>query len=233
MKPFVVLDTETAPEANFDKNNMDKTSLVYDLGYVISDGKNILRKRSFVIAETFFNNELMQSAYYADKLPQYRAGLGTNWQVVSFFEAWTTFKADCKEFGVKDMYAYNARFDRNTLNHTIEHYSNGFVRWFFPYKMNVKDIWTMAGDTICNTKKYVKWCMSHGYVSPSGNPRTTAEAVYRYLMKDNDFVEAHTALDDAQIEEKILRKIRKRHQKASTKPNGSGWRNASKIAANL
>lgn len=233
MKPYVVLDTETAPEASFNKNDMANTSLVYDFGYTITDGENVLCERSFVIAETFFNNELMDSAYYANKKPMYMAGLGTDWQVVSFIVAWQTFKADCAAYGVRDVYAYNARFDRDVLNHTIRHYSNGFVRFFFPYKMRVKDIWTMAGDTVCATKKYVKWCITNGYVNPTGNPKTSAEAVYRYLANDNEFVEAHTALNDAQIEAFILRKVRNRKQKANTKPNGSGWRKAANIAASL
>lgn len=230
MKPYAVIDTETAPQANFDKRNMDKTSLVYDFGYVISDGEEIICARSFIISETFFNSEMMNSAYYADKLPQYRAGMNIEWEVVDFITAWRTFKADCEQFGVRDVFAYNAKFDRNVLNHTIEHYSNGFVKFFFPYKTRIKDIWSMAGDTVCATKKYVKWCVDNGYLSEAGNPRTSAEVVYRYLMKNDSFIEAHTALNDAFIEEEILRKVRKRHQKANSKPNGQGWRKASNIA---
>ena len=230
MKPYVVLDTETAPQENFDARNMAKTSLVYDFGYVITDGETVFCERSFIIAETFYNDNLMQSAYYAEKIPMYRAGMGEVWEVASFLTAWRIFKEDCTKYGVKDMFAYNARFDRDVLNHTIEFYSNGFVKFFFPYKMRIKDIWTMAGGTICATKKYVKWCMTNGYISPSGNPKTSAEIVYRYVTKDAGFIEAHTALNDAKIENEILKKIRKRHQKTNTKPNGTGWRSAAAIA---
>ena len=233
MKPYVVIDTETAPEPWFDKNHMDKTSLVYDLGYIITDGETVLRERSFVIAETFYNDAMMNSAYFADKLPQYRAGLGKDWEVISFLTAWETFKNDCKEFGVKDVFAYNARFDRNVLNHTIETYSKGFVKFFFPYKLRIKDVWTMAGKTVCATKKFVKYCVENGYMTNKGNPSTNAEIVYRYMTKDSEFIEAHTALQDSLIENDILKRIRKRHQKTETKPNGTGWRTASNIKKNL
>lgn len=233
MKPYIVIDTETAPAENFNPHDMANTSLVYDLGYIVTDGVRVFARRSFVVAETFDNDQLMNSAYYADKLPQYHEGMGDQWEKMPFLAIWAQFKEDCKTYGVRDVWAYNARFDRDTLNNTIETYSNGFVRFFFPYNVTIKDIWSAAGDTVCNTNKYVVWCIRNGYVKPNtGNPLTTAETVYRYLT-NSDFVEAHTALTDCEIENYILQRIRKRKQKYNVKPNGNGWRKASKRAQAL
>lgn len=230
MKPYIVLDTETAPQPNFDYRNMAGTSLVYDCGWIVTDGEQVFESRSFVVAETWNNDELMNSAYYAAKLPQYHAGLGADWTLAPFLQIYTQFAADCETYGVRDVWAYNAGFDRDTLNNTIATYSNGFRRYFFPYGVTIKDIWSAAGDTICNTNKYVAWCISNGYYKrETGNPSTTAETVYRYLS-GTTFTEKHTALADCEIEAYILQRVRKRKQKHNTKPNKSGWRKAAQRA---
>lgn len=234
MKSYIVIDTETAPTADFDPRHMGETSLVYDCGWLVCDGSRVLVRRSFIVSETFDNPELMNSAYYARKLPQYRAGAGKDWQVASFREVVQQFTADCEAFSVRDVWAYNARFDRAALNNTICTYSNGYKPYFFPFGVTVKDIWSAAGDTICNTNKYVLWCIKNGYYKrETGNPSTTAETVYRYLTGNDTFTEAHTALADCEIENYILQRVRKRKQKHNNKPNGGGWRKASKLAHQL
>lgn len=230
MANYVVLDTETAPTVDHKDNQAHpETSLVYDFGYTIRDCNDCeLVSRSFLIAETFTNVRMMNSAYYADKLPQYHAGMGgtdsSTWRVVSFVEAWETFKADCKLHNVRTAWAYNARFDLIALNNTIRTYSNGFVRFFFPYKMKVRDVWDYASN-ITSTKAYVAWCIENGYFTASGNPQTGAEIVYRYVAKDSDFVEQHTAYSDACIENAILVAAKRRHAK-TRHTMGQGWRDA-------
>ena len=230
-KKFIVIDTETAPVVPSDEVD-PRNMRVYDLGWIVTDRDGVIyEQRSYIIANTFFNHALMQGAYYADKLPQYYQGMGTAWEVISFLDAYKQFAADVKQYNVRDIWAYNARFDRSALNATIEDYSNGFRAFFYPFGCKVRDIWDYAGSTICNTKKYVAWCRENGFVSDKGNPQTSAEVVYRYITGRNDFAEAHTALNDCEIELSILRAARKRHQKAR-KSMGQGWRDAAKIAKN-
>lgn len=230
MANYVVIDTETAPTVNHKDNQAHpETSLVYDFGYTIRDCNDCeLVSRSFVIAETFTNLHLMNSAYYADKLPLYHAGIGSTdsstWRMVSFAEAWETFKADCKLHEVKTAWAYNARFDLIALNNTIRTYSNGFVKFFFPYKMKVRDVWDYASN-ITGSKAYVGWCVEHGYFTASGNPQTGAEIVYRFIAGDNDFIEDHTAYSDACIEDAILVAAKRKHAK-TRHSMGQGWRDA-------
>jgi hypothetical protein len=237
MKPYIVIDTETAPAANFSRARMGETSLVYDCGWIVTDGEQMFERRSFVVAETFSNPDLMKSAYYASKLVQYHLGLGIDWTPASFLNIVNQFAADCRKYDVKDVWAYNARFDLATLNNTISTYSNGYRTHFFPFGITVKDIWTAAGDTICNTRKFANYCLSNGFLTAGCNPQTTAEIVYRYLTDNAHFEEAHTALADCDIENYILFRVRKRKQKHNTKPNGSGWRKAAKqldaLAADL
>lgn len=228
---FIVLDTETAPTVNHkDDQAHPETSRVYDAGWIIAnkDGEE-LGRRSFVVSETFYNSSMMRSAYYADKLPQYREGIcHGEWEIASFIDVWRTMKNDIKEYDVRDIWAFNARFDEIALNTTIRAYSNGFAGFFFPYKTRVRDIWDFAGSTICNTKKYVKWCVVNGRLTASGNPQTNAETVFAYLKNNLDFVERHTALSDCEIELAILQACFKRKQKAR-QSKGQGWRDAAKI----
>ena len=211
---FVVIDTETTPITKTDNVRADLMR-VYDFGYIIANDKGeTLVTRSFVISDTFYNDQLMNSAYYADKLPQYRAGLGKEWEVVSLAEAKRIFAKDCRAYNVHKAWAFNGRFDMGTLDATINDYSNGFVRYFLPYGLKWYDIMEFAKNTICNTKKYREFCESNGYMTKhkTPRPRTTAEIVYRYISK-TDFVERHTALADCEIELEILRKCFKTRKK--------------------
>ena len=63
---YVVLDTETC--------NTLEQPLPYDIGWVICDKEGtIYEEHSFVIADTFIDmSEVMQTAYYAEKLPRYK-----------------------------------------------------------------------------------------------------------------------------------------------------------------
>jgi hypothetical protein len=231
---FVVIDTETAPIAPMPAGKVDSYLMrVYDLGYIIADEKGVIyARKSFIISDTFFNHALMNSAYYADKMPQYYQGMNNEWQVVSFLEAWQEFKKDCVLHNIKKAFAYNAKFDIAALNETIKDASNGFTRYFFPYKMQVNDIWDLAGATICNTKKFVNFCLSNDYLTAKGNPSTSAETVYRYISRDNTFIENHTALSDCECELAILLKA-KSYRKKDPKTKGQGWRKAYKIAKEL
>lgn len=237
MANYVVLDTETAPTVNYkDDKAHPETSLVYDFGYTIRDCNDCeIVARSFVISETFTNDKLMKNAYYADKLPQYREGTAMDdskeWRMVSFYEAWTTFKADCKLYNVKTAWAYNARFDLTALNNTLETYSNGYARFFFPYKMKVRDVWDYASN-ITGSKRYVELCVANGKFTASGNPQTGAEMVYQFITQDSEFIERHTAYSDACIENAILGAARAKHAK-TRHSMGQGWRDASATYRNM
>lgn len=236
MSKIIIIDTETVDTVRHkDKNAHPETSLTYDIGWVVADkatGK-IFKQRSFVVSEVFYGmTELMKSAYYANKLPKYHEGIRLGlWNVASFKDIYNTFKQDCKDHGIKTVWAYNILFDLKTLNNTIQHFSNGYQRFFFPYKIKLKDIWAYASN-ITSTKKYVQWVYRHGYLTEHDNPSTSAETVFRYLSNDTDFVEDHTALSDSKIELAILHKAFKRHAK-TRHCLGNGWISASNTAKEL
>lgn len=229
MKDFIVLDTETAPTVKHtDRRAHPETSLVYDMGWVVVDGNNfsIKESHSFIIADTFMNHQLMNSAYYAKKLPQYieRGRLfAADWFIVSFYTAWEIFLKNIETYNVTDIWAWNVQFDNQTLDHTINVYSNGFVKSFLPDGCEWRDAWDYVSSRCCVTEKYVRWAINNGYVSAKGNPSTKAETCYRYLNEDDSFIESHTALDDAMIEAAMVIKAKKRHAKGAM-TTGQGWK---------
>jgi hypothetical protein len=69
------------------------------------------------------------------------------------------------------------------------------------------DIWEVACQKLINIQKYKKYCLENRLWSNSVVYfKTGAETTFQYVMKDYDFVEAHTALNDAEIEAQILAK---------------------------
>ena len=74
------------------------------------------------------------------------------------------------------------------------------------------DLWGLATKVLLNNVSYKKNCLAHDLLSASGLYfKTSAETSYQYLSNKYDFVESHTALDDAMIETFILSKIARRH----------------------
>lgn len=74
------------------------------------------------------------------------------------------------------------------------------------------DLWGLATTHLLNNVTYKNNCLKHGMLTNSGVYfKTSAETSYRYLCDKYDFMESHTALDDAEIESYILHKIAQRH----------------------
>lgn len=82
---------------------------------------------------------------------------------------------------------------------------------FREHKFPMVDLWGVACDRLINANKYKDYCLEHDHLTASGVYfKTSAETTYQYLMEKYDFVESHTALDDAEIETQILAKALKK-----------------------
>lgn len=216
---FMVLDTETA-------NSVDQP-LPYDLGYAICDRHgNIELTRSFVIAEMFLDNQdLMQTAYYAEKIPSYWEDIKSGKrELKTFFNVRKQLFEDMKKYNIKKVGAYNMGFDKRALNNDIRYITKSYLRWFFPYGTEFFCIWHMACTSILNRPSYIKFALENDFVSESGNIQTSAECAYRYLTKDPEFIENHTGLEDVLIEVAIMAHCYRQHKKFDNSINTSCWR---------
>lgn len=76
------------------------------------------------------------------------------------------------------------------------------------------DLWGMSCKHLLNNDEYKQMCIDNEWTTPSGKYfKTSAETTYRYIHKNEDFSESHTALDDATIESEILGAIIKKNLK--------------------
>lgn len=216
-KYLLGLDTETC-NAIIEGEKLDLSqSFVYDLGWMVIDKKGTpYKKRSYCVAEFFLDRSLMNSAYYAEKIPKYWADIKAGKRVLaSFANIRKVFLNDLKEFNCTTVFAHNARFDYNALNNTIRLLTGSKKRWFFPKDIIIWDTLKMARDVLGTSPMYTTYCDKYGFKTNHKKPqnRYTAEILYRYLSGQTDFIESHTGLEDVEIEAKILVYCLKSHKK--------------------
>lgn len=196
---YIVFDTETA-------NSLDDP-IVYDLGFAVVDKKgNVYETYSLIVREVFYGmSGLMDTAYYANKLPNYHEEIAKGERkVVSLFEAKKIFNEVAKKYNIKACVAHNARFDYRATTKTQRYLTKSRYRFFLPYGVELWDTLKMAQDTICKQVHYKEWCYNNGYLTKNGRVRATAEILYRYISGEDTFKESHTGLEDVMIEKEIF-----------------------------
>ena len=218
-KYYLMIDTETCNGILTEDGKLDLSqSLVYDIGCAIVDKKgNIYETLSYVIYETFVGmKDVMKSAYYANKIPQYEKELkdGTR-KLVTFSTARKNIISLMEKYNCDTMVAHNAGFDYKALNHTQRYISKSKYRYFFPYGTKVFDTLKMAHDIYGKQASYKKFCERNDYMTNHYKPRVrlTAEILHRYLSGDDTFEEAHTGLEDVKIEAQIFSQCLRQHKK--------------------
>ena len=226
-KYIMVVDVETTNN-QIGVKNAPNDGLVYDLGFTITDKKgNIYAKRSFAIKEIFNDKNLMNTAYYKNKLPLYYDKIAKKqMEVISIWEARKRVKTAIEYFNIIEIYAYNASFDFTTLNNTIRYISGSGCRWFFPYGTQICDIWNIACQVL-GTQKTFQW---ENIRNDNNNLITNAERMFSYMSQDFDFEEEHTGLADALIETQILARCFRSHKSINKRINRSCWRLCQKVA---
>lgn len=225
---FIVLDTETANTIQF--------PLPYDLGYKVMNKKGEVKvSRSMCIYEIYVEQkEMMKSAYYADKLPQYEEELKEGERkLVRLFTARQQILKDMETYNTNIVYAYNMNFDKRALNNDQRFITENKYWYFFPKDTEFRCIWNMACQVLLARPSYIKFALSNGYVSEKGNILTNAECCYRYITKDTTFTEAHKGIDDVNIEAEILLACYRQHKKMETKPYTACWQLVKKKRAEM
>ena len=218
---ILVLDTETANTIMNPDGSMDMSSvLVYDCGWQIVDTHgNVYSKSSYINRDIFYKEkELMRSAYYAKKIPMYETQIANGSRIVaSTYEIRNVMCDDIKKWNIKEVCAHNARFDYNALNTTQRYITKSKYRYWFPYGIEIWDTMKMAKSVILQMPTYRKFCEKYGFLTKTGKLSCTAENLYRFITKDPTFVEAHTGLEDVEIESQILAYCYRQHKKMSKK----------------
>lgn len=195
---IMMIDTETT-------NDID-CPIVYDVGFEIFDlCGHTFASESFVNADVFCDDALMESAYFAEKIPAYWDDIKAGRRRLA---KWSTIKnairKACEAFGVKVVCAHNAPFDNRALNTTQRLITTSKYRYFLPYGVEWWDTLKMSRAILKNDDNYGEFCYQNDYLTARGVRRYTAEIIYRYLTGENCFEESHTGLEDVKIERKIF-----------------------------
>ena len=198
MEKYIMLDTETT-------NSLDDP-ICYDVGFAVVDKEgSIYETHSFVVAEVFLNEELMASAYFIEKVPQYWEDIKNGTRKLAKFNTIRKVLAETmKKYNTNIVIAHNARFDYRSTAKTQRYLTKSKYRYFLPYGTEVWDTLKMAREVLKNDVAYDNFCYDNNYVTKRGCKRFTAEILYRFFTGDNDFVESHTGLEDVTIEKVIF-----------------------------
>lgn len=208
----IMIDTETT-------NSMDDP-LCYDISWQVIDSHGrAYASRSFAVREVYCEMpELMNNAYYADKLPAYEAEIAQGIKIISsLYNIRQQLKRDVEYYNCKFICAHNARFDYKSLHTTQRYLTSSKYRWFVPYGLEWWDTMKMASQVICKMPTYKAFCEKNGYKTKNGQLRKTAEILYRFIARNNEFVEEHRALHDVEIEREILAYCVRQHKRMNRK----------------
>lgn len=196
---YIILDTETA--------NDIECPFVYDFGFaVIDETGKVFASYSFVNRDIFCDDEMMKSAYFAEKIPSYWNDIKNGNRILkSFYEIEKIFRRVCNEWNVNTFVAHNARFDYNALNNTKRYLTKSKYRFFFPFASRFIDTLKFSKSVLSKDEEYTAYCKEHEYRTANHQNRYTAEILFRYLTGDESFNEEHTGLADCMIEKEIFK----------------------------
>lgn len=218
----IMIDTETANGImNGDKLDLS-CSLPYDIGFAVIDSKGeIYETHSYVVSDIFYGMaDIMKSAYYADKIPNYLMDISCGKRIVKSAYGIRKIILDlCEKYDCEFVVAHNMRFDLNACNNLQRWTTKSKYRYFFPYGIEFWDTLKMARSVLKDMPTYRKFCENNGYLTKhkTPQPQYTAEVIYRFITKNTDFIEEHTGLEDVLIEIEILKYCRKQHKKMDKK----------------
>jgi hypothetical protein len=204
----IMIDTETA-------NGLDDP-LAYDIGWQVIDSHGRkYAERSFVNRDIFIHErELMQSAYYANKIPMYAEQIRSGKRIMSnTFEIRKALAEDVAKYGCVFICAHNSFFDYHSTNNTQRWVTKSKYRYFIPFGLEWWDTMRMAKSVMFEMPTYKKFCEENGYFTSNGQMRCTAEILFQFISNDVNFKEEHTGLEDVDIERQILAYCKRQHKK--------------------
>lgn len=157
-------------------------------------------------------NELLEDLEHVESVGAYNSMFDFK-KAIPFTEKYIkALYTDYSDFERKQKFACKMIAEKKNYNNDKNFDKNNFI--FRGKKYPLFDVWGLACKYVLNCDEYKELCKLNNWKSASGNYySTTAEKAYRFINKNNDFKEAHTALNDSEIESKIFSKIVKKSLK--------------------
>jgi hypothetical protein len=197
----LIFDTETI-------GTTDKS--VYEIAWLVFDGRVVREHRSFLIEEVFCDPARMSGAFFKNLVfSEYMPRLSSGQMILApFGKVRDQWHADLISHKVSRILAYNIGFDFAALRYTAQSIGDRakFSRWAMPYAC----LWANACLILGASKHYRTFCLANNFVSAKGNLLTNAETMLRFVLDDPDVTVPHVAQDDVLAELAIYRAIRSR-----------------------
>lgn len=207
---LMFIDTETIGTLN-----VKESVLPFEIGMKVLDTENnkIVKEKSYLVRKFFNNKFIMLSTFSATKYPNYFEKLENDkrYKTMSVNDISKDIEKTISRYGIKIMVAHNGNFDKTAMSRLFNEFGveNPFEKIDLLDTMEISKIITFSKD-------YTNFCLENkdnlnsmkdsNFITNSGRVRITAQAIYCYLTQNPDFQEAHTGLEDIDIEIEIFRK---------------------------
>ena len=207
---LMFVDTETIGSL-FVKESV----LPFEIGMKIYDLEKdkVVKEKSYLVRKFFNNKYIMLSTFSATKYPNYFEKLKNDkrYKTMSVNDISKDIEKTIQRYDIKIMVAHNGNFDKTAMARLFDDFGTDN-----PIE-NIDLLDTMElSKVITFSKDYANYCIANKdrlnninescFITNSGRVRTTAQAIYCYLSNNSEFEEAHTGLEDLDIEIEIFKK---------------------------
>ena len=211
----------------------------FEIGVKIYDNENkkVVKEKSYLIRKFFNNKYIMFSTFSATKYGTYLERIDTDkrYKVMGVKDIATDIGKMISRYNIKIMVAHNGMFDKNAMDKLFNEFGtdNPFKKIDLLDTMEISKVITFSKD-------YANYCIANKnklnsinescFITNSNRVRITAQAIYCYITNNVDFEEAHTGLEDIDIEIKIFEESVNRLGNTLINLNvAPSWRDYSKV----
>lgn len=233
-KYLLFVDTETIGSLY-----VAESVLPFEIGIKVFDLDNmkVVKEKSYLIRKFFNNKYIMLSTFSATKYPKYFEKIENDkrYKLVSTNDMAQDLEKIINRYNIKIMVAHNGKFDQNAIPRLCEEFGvDNPIK-----KIDLLDTMEIS-KVITFSKEYSDYCLKNqdrlnsmkesAFITNSGRVRTTAQAIYSFITQNPTFEEAHTALEDLDIEIEIFKESLKRLGNTIVNLNTSPkWSDYSKV----
>jgi len=229
-----------------DVETCNDNKIILDFSYMIISCKTglVVERNTYIIKESWETRNIVNGIYSKPKKKDYQKMLKSNKAIlIDKQHFYNKLNKLIKDYEIKIFMAYNGVFDLTAIYNTFDYENKRMKKWQFKcwrggnlrplFKdLELLDLWTYA-SVFYRTKQYKEWYDKNiNEYSASGNRKTNAEVMYKYLKENKFLVETHLAQEDLDIEYQIFLACVWKRKDKQVILNYSGLWGAWKLAQN-
>ena len=208
-KYLMFIDTETIGSLY-----VKESILPFEIGMKIYDNEKekVICEKSYIIRKFFNNKYIMLSTFSATKYPSYEEKINNDkrYKLMSVNEIANDLQKVINRYSIDIMVAHNGNFDKQAIERLFNEFGveNPIEKLDLLDTMEISKVITFSKDQtiycLANQNRLNSQKES-AFITNSGRVRTTAQAIYCYISNNANFEEAHTGLEDIDIEIEIYK----------------------------